>query len=106
MSRLNGKGQEAEQKGMRVNFAILGAGRIANALAKTVVMMAKDQRYSHLVAPYAVASRDGDRAAAFAKQYGFEHSYGSYQELLDDPQVDLVYIATPHSLHAEQPSPA
>ena len=102
MSRLNGKGQEAEQKGMRVNFAILGAGRIANALAKTVAMMTKDQQYSHLVAPYAVASRDGDRAAAFAQKYGFAHSYGSYQELLDDPQVDLVYIATPHSLHAEQ----
>lgn len=102
MSRLNGKRQEAEQKGMQVNFAILGAGRIANALAKTVVMMTADQRYSHLIAPYAVASRDGERAAAFAKRYGFAHSYGSYQELLDDPAVDLVYIATPHSLHAEQ----
>ena len=102
MSRLNGKRQEAEQKGMRVNFAILGAGRIANALAKTVVMMAQDPQYSHLIAPYAVAARDGERAAAFAEKYGFAHSYGSYQELLEDPQVDLVYIATPHSLHAEQ----
>ena len=102
MSRLNGKRQEAERKGMRVNFAVLGAGRIANALAKTVVMMAEDHRYSHLIAPYAIASRDENRAAAFAQKYGFKHSYGSYQELLDDPEVDLVYIATPHSLHAEQ----
>lgn len=102
MSRLNGKRQEAEQQGLRVNVAILGAGRIAHSLAKTLVMMTMDERYSHLVAPYAVASRDSERASAFATQYSFKHAYGSYQELLNDPDVDLVYIATPHNLHAEQ----
>ncbi|WP_273385484.1 Gfo/Idh/MocA family protein [Bifidobacterium coryneforme] len=102
MSRLNGRRQEARQKGTRVNVAILGAGRIAHSLARTLVMMTKDERYSRLVAPYAVASRDRERAGAFAAQYGFEHPYGSYQELLEDPEVDLVYIATPHNLHAEQ----
>ena len=85
-----------------INVAILGAGRIAHHMAETLVKMAADPRYSTLVAPYAVAARDGDRARAFADQYGFLVSYGSYEELVADPNVDLVYIATPHSLHAEQ----
>jgi predicted dehydrogenase len=102
MSRLNGKRAEAEQQGLKVNVAILGAGRIAHAMAQTLNAMAADPRYRNLVAPYAVAARDGERAAAFAKQYGFPVSYGSYDELVADPDVDLVYIATPHNLHAEQ----
>ncbi|KAB8288039.1 NAD-dependent oxidoreductase [Bifidobacterium ramosum] len=102
MSRLNGRRAEAEAQGLRVNVAILGAGRIAHHMAETLVKMATDPRYADLIAPYAVAARDGERAAAFAAQYGFPVSYGSYDELLADPDVDLVYIATPHSLHAEQ----
>ena len=102
MSRLNGRRAEAEAQGLRVNVAILGAGRIAHSMARTLVAMAADPRYAGLVAPYAVAARDGGRAAAFAAEYGFPVSYGSYDELLADPDVDLVYIATPHSLHAEQ----
>lgn len=47
----------------------------------------------------AVASRDADRAAAFAEKHGFERSYGSYAELLADPDVDVVYVATPHGQH-------
>lgn len=102
MSRLNGKRSEAESQGLKVNVAILGAGGIAHAMSKTLVGMAKDPKYSALVAPYAVAARDLDRATEFAKQYDFPVAYGSYEELLADPQVDLVYIATPHSFHAEQ----
>ena len=102
MSRLNGNRAQAQAEHLKVNVAILGAGRIAHAMATTLVKMAADPRYANLVAPYAVAARDGERAAAFAAQYGFPVSYGSYEELLADPQVDLVYIATPHSLHAEQ----
>jgi len=49
---------------------------------------------------YAVASRDADRARAFAAQHGIPHSYGSYDELLADPSVDAVYIALPNKLHA------
>ena len=86
----------------QVNVAILGAGRIAQSMAETLVKMAADPRYADLVAPYAVAARDGERAAAFAAQYGFPVSYGSYEELAADPNVNLVYIATPHNLHAEQ----
>lgn len=102
MSRLNGARAQAEADGTRVNVAILGAGRIAHSMADTLVRMSQDDRYSSLVAPYAVASRDAQRASQFAAQYGFPVSYGSYEELLADPNVDLVYIATPHALHAEQ----
>ncbi|MCI1219564.1 MAG: Gfo/Idh/MocA family oxidoreductase [Bifidobacterium sp.] len=102
MSGLNGRRTEAERDGLKVNVAILGAGGIANTMATTLNAMAKDPRYSDLVAPYAVAARDGARAAAFAKRYGIPVSYGSYEEIAADPNVDLVYIATPHSLHAEQ----
>ncbi|WEV69716.1 Gfo/Idh/MocA family oxidoreductase [Bifidobacterium sp. ESL0775] len=102
MSRLNGKRAEAEEQGLKVNVAILGAGGIAKSMANTLVEMAGDSRYSSLIEPYAVAARDADRAADFAEKYGFDVSYGSYDELLADPKVDLVYIATPHALHAEQ----
>ncbi|WEV72761.1 Gfo/Idh/MocA family oxidoreductase [Bifidobacterium sp. ESL0790] len=102
MSEMNGRRAEAQRGGRKVNVAILGAGRIAHSMAETLTGMAKDPNYQNLVAPYAVASRNGERAAAFATQYGFPVSYGSYDELLADPKVDLVYIATPHSLHAEQ----
>ncbi|MCH4208804.1 Gfo/Idh/MocA family protein [Bifidobacterium sp.] len=102
MSRLNGRRAEAERDGLKVNVAILGAGNIANAMATTLNAMVRDPRYHGLVAPYAVAARSSTRAEAFAKRYGIPVSYGSYEELAADPNVDLVYIATPHSLHAEQ----
>ena len=86
----------------RIRIAILGAGRIAQHMADTLVKMAADSRYADLVEPYAVAARDAGRAADFATKYGFPVSYGSYEELVSDPNVDLVYIATPHNLHAEQ----
>ncbi|MFT8788704.1 MAG: Gfo/Idh/MocA family oxidoreductase [Bifidobacterium psychraerophilum] len=86
----------------QINVAILGAGGIAHTMARTLLAMSSDERYSSLINPYAVAARDRDRAAAFAEQYGLPVSYGSYEDLVADPNVDLVYIATPHSLHAEQ----
>lgn len=79
----------------QVNVAILGAGRIAQSMAETLVKMAADPRYADLVAPYAVAARDGERAAAFAAQYGFPVSYGSYEELAADSNVNLVYNRDP-----------
>ncbi len=79
----------------KLNFAILGPGSIARNMAATV-------RAMDSVAPYAVASREISRAREFAARYGFEKAYGSYREMIDDPAVDLVYIATPHAFHAEQ----
>ncbi len=47
----------------------------------------------------AVGSRSKDKAAEFAAEYGIHSAYGSYEELVADPDVDIVYIATPHSEH-------
>ena len=49
----------------------------------------------------AIAARDLDRARKFADEFGFKKAYGSYDELLCDPQIDLVYIAVPHAMHHE-----
>jgi predicted dehydrogenase len=50
---------------------------------------------------YAVGSRDAGRAEKFAKDWGFKKSYGSYEELASDSEVDIIYIASPHSHHFE-----
>ena len=76
----------------KMNLAILGAGGIAATMAKTV-------REMDDVNLYAVAARDGARAAEFAQTYGAEKSFGSYEEMLCDDEIDLVYVATPHSHH-------
>ncbi|WP_374008054.1 Gfo/Idh/MocA family protein [Leifsonia sp. LS-T14] len=49
----------------------------------------------------AAGSRSAERAAAFAAEHGVERSHGSYEALVSDPEVDVVYIATPHSEHLE-----
>jgi xylose dehydrogenase (NAD/NADP) len=49
----------------------------------------------------AVASRDADRAATYARENGIDRSYGSYEQLLDDPDVEVAYISLPNSLHVE-----
>ncbi|MEL6989797.1 MAG: Gfo/Idh/MocA family oxidoreductase, partial [Bacteroidota bacterium] len=50
---------------------------------------------------YAVASRSLEKAHAFASQHKVEKAYGSYTDLMNDPKVDIIYIATPHNSHAE-----
>ena len=77
-----------------MNVGILGAGRIAGTMARTLNGMKEANAY-------AVASRDLERAQQFAKEYQVKKAYGSYEEMLADDQVDLVYIATPHSHHLE-----
>jgi predicted dehydrogenase len=56
---------------------------------------------SSLVEPYAVASRDAAKAENYAKVHGFSKSYGSYEALLNDPDVDFVYVPLPNHLHLE-----
>lgn len=77
-----------------MKMAILGAGHIAGIMAKTIVHMEKAEAY-------AVAAREPSRARAFAKEHGFAKSFDSYEEMLQDPAIDLVYVATPHSHHYE-----
>ena len=76
-----------------MKVGILGAGQIAAAMAATLNGM--DDEYQ----AYAIASRTLAKAEAFAAQWHIPHAYGSYEEMLQDPEVDLVYIATPHALH-------
>lgn len=77
-----------------MNVAILGAGKIARKMAETLRAMDDVQLI-------AVGARDLDRAKAFANDFQVPHAYGSYEEMLCDKTIDLVYIATPHSHHYE-----
>ncbi len=81
-----------------MNVAILGAGGIAKKMCATLRGMKAAGRPIEL---YAVGSRSLERAEAFAKEQGVLRAYGSYEEMLADPAVELVYVATPHSHHAE-----
>lgn len=73
-------------------IGIIGAGWIAEKMAKTVASMSGYK-------VYAVASRSIEKATEFARKYDIEQAYGSYESLVSDNNVDLVYIATPHSHH-------
>ena len=79
----------------RFKVGIIGAGHIARKMAHTL-------RDMEGVEPYAVASRNQENAEGFASEWGFTRAYGSYEDLADDPEVQLIYIATPHSHHFEQ----
>ncbi len=76
------------------NWAILGCGRIAHKFAGDLKLLPNANLY-------ATASRDLSRANEFAEKWGFQKAYGSYIEMVNDPNVDVVYIATPHSHHFE-----
>lgn len=78
----------------KINVAIMGAGNIAGTMAHTLNKM-------KTVRCYAVGSRNKDKAVEFARKFGCKKAYGSYEELVSDKKVDLVYIATPHSEHYE-----
>ena len=73
-------------------IGILGTGKIAGVMAGTIKKMKN-------VKCYGVASRSEERAQEFANQYGIKVAYTSYEELVLDEKIDLVYIATPHSEH-------
>ncbi len=80
---------------MRVG--ILGAGKIAAKIADTI------RRMDPLECTCAaVGARDLERARAFADRFGIPTAYGSYEELVRQDTLDLIYIATPMSFHAEQ----
>ncbi len=75
-----------------IRWGILACGRIAKKFAA-------DLRLVEDATLAAVASRDIDRAREFVKEYPAKKVYGSYEELVADPEVDVVYIASPHSHH-------
>jgi predicted dehydrogenase len=77
----------------KLRWGILGCGRIARQLAQTL----RGSATGKLVA---AGSRSLEKARAFAAEFGAAHAHGSYEELLANPAVDVVYIATPHPEHA------
>lgn len=71
---------------------ILGAGWIAKKMARTLASL-------NDFCVYAIASRSMDKAVAFAEEWNVPKAYGNYEDMVNDSEVDLVYVATPHSHH-------
>lgn len=74
-----------------IKWAVLGTGVIANEMAAA---LAKDGRNI-----YAVGNRTHSKAVAFAEKYGIEKVYDDFEEMFTDPDVDVIYITTPHNTH-------
>ncbi|MDR1807233.1 MAG: Gfo/Idh/MocA family oxidoreductase [Propionibacteriaceae bacterium] len=77
-----------------LRWGILGPGGIAHRFAREI------PRYTRSTIA-AVGSRDQARADQFAREFGLDRAYGSYEALVADPDLDAVYIATPHSCHRD-----
>lgn len=82
----------------KMKLGIIGTGYIATKMAEAINYL---EQHSMDIEAYAVASRNKNKADLFAKAHLFQKSFGSYEELAKDPNVDLIYIATPHSEHFE-----
>ena len=76
----------------KLKVGILGAGHIARKMAATLQEMKEAELY-------AVAARELSKAEQFANEFQAREAYGNYEALADDPDIDLIYIATPHSHH-------
>lgn len=81
-----------QSKGKQIRWGILAPGHIASKFASDLATV-KDAQL------YAVASRSLDKALAFKKAHQAKVAYGNYIDLINDPKVDAVYIATPHAFH-------
>jgi predicted dehydrogenase len=80
--------------GKTIGWGIVGLGNIAHSFAKDLALV-PDGRL------VAVASRNAEKAVEFGGQYGSNQCFGSYKELFENKEVDVVYIATPHTFHEE-----
>lgn len=78
----------------KIKWGILGTGRIAHVFAEGLAKL-DDAEIT------AAASRTRQKAEDFAQIFNINRAYSSYQQLADDPDIDIIYIATPHSLHME-----
>jgi predicted dehydrogenase len=75
-------------------WGILAPGKMSAKFTRGLKLLDNAELYS-------VGSRDHSRAEQFAKEYGFRKYYGSYEEFAADPELEVVYIASPHSHHFE-----
>lgn len=78
----------------QTNWGIIGLGKIAHHFVNDLLTVESANLY-------AVASRSQTKADEFSEQYQATKAYGSYEELLADQNIDIVYIATPHVFHKE-----
>jgi len=78
----------------KYKWGILAPGKMSAKFTKGLELLENAELY-------AVGSRNSERAHLFASEYGFKKSYGSYEELASDPDLEIVYIASPHSHHHE-----
>ena len=78
----------------KIKWGIIGPGKIANKFAEALQNVEGAELY-------AVASRSVEKANEFAQKHNAQRSYGSYEELVLDSSVDMVYVATPHAFHKE-----
>lgn len=83
----------------KIKWGIIGPGIIAKQFANDIQFC----EHAELVA---VASRNIERAGSLAKEYNISKTYGSYEELYADPEIDAVYVATPHNFHFQQSADA
>jgi predicted dehydrogenase len=77
------------------NWGVIGPGSIANTFAKAIASSKKGKIL-------AVASRSKERATDFANTYHIEKIYSDYGQMLANPDIDIIYIATPHNFHYQQ----
>ena len=75
----------------QLNWAVLGTGVIANQMAAALQDMGKKL--------YAVGNRTYEKGVAFAQKYGIDKVYDHYEEIFTDPEVDVIYLTTPHNTH-------
>ena len=75
-----------------INWGIIGAGNISSTFATALNGM----EHTNLAA---IASRNIERAEQFAGKFKIDKAYGSYEELVNDPEIDVIYIGTPHTEH-------
>lgn len=76
----------------KINWGIMGLGKIARTFAR-------DLQLTENAILHGVASRSAEKAKAFADEFGALKSYGSYESLVADSDIDIVYVATPHPMH-------
>ena len=81
----------------RFKWGIIGCGQIAGQFAESLKVLPD-------AVLYAAASRSEEKARKFCKKYHVRKGYGSYEKLVEDPEINAVYIATPHNLHFENSS--
>ncbi len=78
----------------KYNWGIIGTGKIAKKFTHGLQLLENANLYS-------ITSRSSEEAETFAREYGYEKTYDNYSDFASDPDLDIVYIATPHSHHHE-----